>query len=212
MDRPNRSAPASAHLRSAEHPQCPPLPAGDLWVFAYGSLMWDPDFPYVESRLALLRGYHRSFCIWSGRYRGTPAQPGLVLGLDRGGACRGIAYRVAAARVPEAIALLWDREMRRLTYQPRLVRVTHDAGAVAALTFTADPRRSSYAGRLTDRVAAARIAACSGERGPNLQYLANTLRHLDALGLHDARLARIYAHALALSGAGAAGARVRLRP
>jgi cation transport protein ChaC len=183
--------------RHAPHPDCPPLPAGDLWVFAYGSLMWNPDFPHAEVRPALLRGYHRSFCIWSGRYRGTPEHPGLVLGLDRGGACRGIAYRVGTADVEEALRLLWAREMRRLTYRPRVVNVTHDAAVVAALTFTADPRRPSYAGRLTDAQAAARIARSVGERGPNIDYLASTLRHLDELGVRDDRLHRIHALALA---------------
>src|SRR6476660_5856371 len=94
--------------------QCPALPGGDLWVFAYGSLMWDPGFPHVASVPALLRGYHRSFCIWSARYRGTPEQPGLVLGLDRGGACRGIAFRVAEEAVAEVVGILWAREMPRL--------------------------------------------------------------------------------------------------
>lgn len=186
--------------RHSAHPHCPPLPAGDLWVFAYGSLMWDPGFPYVEARPALLRGYHRSFCIWSGRYRGTPEHPGLVLGLDRGGACRGIAYRVATASIDEALRLLWVREMRRLTYRPRVVNVTHDAAVVPALTFTADPGRPSYAGRLSDAEAAARIAVCAGERGPNIDYLANTLRHLDELGVRDDRLQRIYAYARTRAG------------
>ena len=189
-----------ATARHAAHPHCPPLPGGDLWVFAYGSLMWNPDFPHVEARQALLRGYHRSFCIWSGRYRGTPQNPGLVLGLDRGGACRGIVYRVATVDVDEALRLLWVREMRRLTYRPRVVNVAHDAAVVAALAFTADPRSASYAGRLTDAEAAARIAVSAGERGPNIDYLANTLRHLDELGVRDDRLHRIYAHARAHAG------------
>ena len=77
----------------------PPARGKDLWVFAYGSLTWDPGFPFEEARPALLRGYHRAFCLYSTHYRGTPERPGLVLGLDRGGACRGIAYRIAAPRV-----------------------------------------------------------------------------------------------------------------
>ncbi len=174
------------------HPECPPLPRGDLWVFAYGSLMWNPAFPFVESHSALLRGYHRSFCIWSARYRGTPQRPGLVLGLDRGGACRGIAYRIAQERVAEALALLWEREMRRLTYRPRVVKVAVQGARIDALTFVADPRRPSYAGAMTEEEVADRIACCAGVRGANVEYLANTLRHLQALGLRDAHLARIY--------------------
>lgn len=175
------------------HALCPPLPAGDLWVFAYGSLMWDPGFPHLESVPALLRGYHRSFCIWSARYRGTPERPGLVLGLDRGGACRGIAYRVAATDVADVVALLWAREMSRLTYLPRMVGLATRHARVQALAFVADPQKPSYAGRMSDDEVARRIACCAGARGPNVDYLANTVAHLEALGVQDAHLTRIYA-------------------
>lgn len=180
------------------HPRCPALPPGDLWVFAYGSLMWNPEFRHVESTPALLRGYHRSFCIWSARYRGTPERPGLVLGLDRGGACRGIAYRIHEGDVAEALGLLWAREMARLTYCPRVVRVELASVPVAALTFVADPLHQSYAGRMSDDEVARRILCCAGARGPNFEYLSNTLSHLEALGVRDAHLHRIHAIAQAL--------------
>jgi cation transport protein ChaC len=182
------------------HVDLPDLPPGDLWVFAYGSLMWNPGFPHVESAHALLRGYHRSFCIWSPGYRGTPEQPGLVLGLARGGACRGIAYRVAESAVDEALALLWAREMSRRTYRPRVMRIVLEREDIDALTFVADPRRAGYAGRMPEEAVAARIVRCAGARGSNIEYLANTLRHLDALGVHDERLHRIYDAAIALQG------------
>lgn len=169
------------------------LPRGDLWLFTYGSLMWDPGFRFAEGLPALLRGYHRSFCIYSSRYRGTVAKPGLVLGLDRGGACRGIAYRIAANDVPQALETLWLREMRRRVYVPRLLPVATGARRRVALTFLANRGHAGYAGRLALEDCAAIISDCCGERGPNVDYLVNTLRHLDALGVHDHHLHRLLA-------------------
>jgi cation transport protein ChaC len=170
------------------------LPPGELWIFAYGSLMWDPAFRFSASTPALLRGYHRAFCIYSSRYRGTVSAPGLVLGLDRGGACRGIAFCVPAQDVAEALESLWHREMRRGVYLPRLLPV--DVGARqrrTALTFLANRDHAGYAGQLEDNAAAAIIAACCGERGPNVDYLVNTLRHLEELGVHDRHLHNLLA-------------------
>ena len=166
----------------------PPGDGGDLWIFAYGSLIWDPGFPYEEARPALLKGYHRAFCLYSLRYRGTPEKPGLVLGLDRGGACRGIAYRVAAARVPAVMAYLWEREMTLRSYHCRDVDIAVAGRTVRARTFVVDRRHPNYAGKLsTDRTAEI-IACASGQRGACLSYLENTVRHLDQLGLPDRRL------------------------
>jgi cation transport protein ChaC len=164
------------------------LPRGDLWIFTYGSLMWDPGFRFAERVPALLRGYHRSFCIYSSRFRGTVARPGLVLGLDRGGACRGIAYRIAEKDVPHSLELLWLREMRRRVYVPRLLPVASGDGRRVALTFLANRAHDGYAGRLALEHSAAIIAECCGERGPNIEYLVNTLRHLDELGVRDHHL------------------------
>lgn len=174
------------------HRDCPALPPGDLWVFAYGSLMWSPEFDYVRSAPALLRGYHRAFCVRSVRYRGTPERPGLVLGLDRGGSCRGVAFLVGAARVEAAIAQLWAREMPRAVYKPRLVPVRVDGERVQALTFVSDRAHDGYAGRTDLESAARTIASCCGERGPNVDYLANTLEHLEALGIVEPGLRRLY--------------------
>lgn len=169
------------------------LPRGDLWVFTYGSLMWSPCFQFKAAAPALLRGYHRSFCIYSSRYRGTVSAPGLVLGLDRGGACRGTAYRVAAADVPAALDILWRQEMRRRVYIPRLLPVAIGAQRRTALTFLANRGHQGYAGVLELDVAAGIIAACCGERGPNVDYLVNTLRHLDVLGVRDHHLLQLLA-------------------
>lgn len=164
------------------------LPRDELWIFTYGSLMWDPGFRFKVAAPALLRGYHRAFCIYSSRYRGTVAAPGLVLGLDRGGACKGTVYCVAAADIPDALEALWLREMRRRVYVPRLLPVGMSGGRRMALTFLANRCHDGYAGQLELDNAAAIIAACCGERGPNVDYLVNTLRHLDELGVHDRHL------------------------
>lgn len=169
------------------------LPRGDLWVFTYGSLMWDPGFRHVDAQPALLRGYHRAFCIYSSRYRGTAAKPGLVLGLDPGGACKGTVYRIAAADVADALETLWQREMRRGVYVPRMLPVVAAARRRPALAFLANRGHEGYAGRLALESCAAIISDCCGERGPNIDYLVNTLRHLDALGVHDHHLHRLLA-------------------
>lgn len=162
-----------------------------MWIFGYGSLMWDPRFEYVRAAPALLRGYHRAFCVYSVRFRGTPERPGLVLGLDRGGACRGMAFLVAKANVPDVLATLWAREMPRLVYLPRLVPIEVESGKTCALAFLADRTHESYAGRLELDHVAATIATCRGLGGPNIDYLANTLRHLDKLGIRESRLQAI---------------------
>ena len=175
-----------------------PLPRGDLWIFGYGSLMWDPGFPYVQWAPALIYGYHRAFCISSNRWRGTPDRPGLVLGLDRGGACRGIAFLVARADVGPALEALWAREMRRRVYRPQLLRARLPGKEVQALAFVADPKHAGYAGRLSVEQTAERIANCRGARGPNLDYLIRTIKHLAELGVRDHNLLRVLAAARAL--------------
>jgi len=166
----------------------PPLPAGDLWIFAYGSLMWDPGFEFLRAAPALLKGYHRAFCVYSTVYRGTPEQPGLVLGLDRGGACKGIAFLVAAGNVGKVTGQLWQREMSRRVYLPRLLPVEVESRKAIALAFLADPRHEAYAGRLDLDHVAETIAKCSGAGGANMEYLENTLRHLDEMGLREGKL------------------------
>jgi glutathione-specific gamma-glutamylcyclotransferase len=167
---------------------CPALPKGDLWVFAYGSLIWNPGFPYEEARPGLLRGYHRAFCLRSTRYRGTPDCPGLVLGLDRGGACRGIAYRVVAAQARRAMDYLWEREMINLSYHCRDLAVRVAGRPVRARTFVVRRDTGRYFTDLSVGDTARIIAAACGERGTNREYLENTVRHLDQLGIPDRRL------------------------
>ncbi len=171
----------------------------EFWVFAYGSLIWDPGFPWEERALARLRGYHRAMCIYSHVWRGTPERPGLVLGLDRGGSCRGIAYRVAAARAAEVMAYLEARERVTEVYVGRLLPVTLDrpgeppgaAERVRALAYVADRAHRQYAGRLPGEEAARLIRAGHGRGGRNTDYLASTVAHLEELGMADAPLERL---------------------
>ena len=175
-----------------------PVPAGALWVFGYGSLMWDPAIPHDRACSALLRGYHRAFCIYSVGHRGTHEQPGLVLGLNRGGACRGLAYRVPAGEVEQALDALWEREMPRAEYVPRLVRIEIGSRTARALTFIANTAYTHYAGDLSHEHTAGVIARGSGSRGHNLDYLRNTLEHLAALGVRDRGLGRLHQRVLQL--------------
>jgi cation transport protein ChaC len=166
---------------------------GDLWVFGYGSLMWNPGFPHVEVRPALLRGYHRAFCIWSTNYRGTPERPGLVLGLDRGGSCRGVAFRVSATDVAAATDYLMRRELDGYVYHPRQLSVAIDGGPVTALTFVADRAADCYAGKLSPERIAEVIRRGVGNSGRNRDYLIDTLQHMDELGIPDRGLHRVLA-------------------
>lgn len=165
----------------------------DIWVFGYGSLMWNPGFDHEEARPALLHGWHRAFCVYSHRYRGTPECPGLVLGLDRGGSCRGMAYRVAKPRALDALDYLWDREMVNGVYTPRILNPATDGGRVPCHAFTVDRRHYQYAGGLDEVEMVRLIRQGIGLGGHNRDYLANTVRHLDELGIGDGPLHRLMA-------------------
>lgn len=168
--------------------------AADLWVFAYGSLMWEPNFPHAEVRPALLRGYHRALCILSIRNRGTEARPGLVLGLARGGSCAGMALRVAPEHHDATLAYLEQREMATLAYRPKLLPVRLDGGsAVRALAFVADPGHRQYVGDLPAEEAARLVRQGRGSYGNSLDYLRNVVSHLDAIGIADGPLHRVLA-------------------
>jgi cation transport protein ChaC len=156
---------------------------GDFWVFGYGSLMWDPGFDHTAAEPALLHGYHRSFCMYSKRHRGTPARPGLVLALDWGGCCRGMAFRVDRRDAEPVLDYLWDREMVRYAYLPRAVHVEVEGERVPGITFVADRHHESYAGRLAPAAAAAVIRAAHGGRGSNRDYLVSTIEHLRVFGI-----------------------------
>jgi glutathione-specific gamma-glutamylcyclotransferase len=164
---------------------------GDLWIFGYGSLMWDPGFHHAESHPAVVQGYHRRFCVYSYSYRGTRTRPGLVLGLDRGGACRGIVYRVPKRHAKATLAYLWKRELDGGVYRFRKLRVRLARRTLEAYTFVVDRADPGYAAELSLEETARLICQGVGQRGPCVRYLENTVRHIEALGLSDGPLHRL---------------------
>ncbi|HEX6958423.1 MAG TPA: gamma-glutamylcyclotransferase [Ferrovibrio sp.] len=169
-------------------PKIRPAKGEPLWVFGYGSLMWDPGFPYLEVKVARLWGHHRGFCVWSHRYRGTPEKPGLVLGLMPGGSCKGRAFRVRKRDEEAVIDYLYRREMVTGVYKPGFHTARIDGRPVKVMAFVADPQHKQYAGHLSEDQVVEVIANCRGQRGPNAVYLANTVAHLDELGIADTPL------------------------
>jgi len=186
-----RVHPDLASLTHVERPRLAPADGEDFWVFGYGSLMWHPGFAHVEVRPGLLHGYHRRFCIYSFRYRGTPKVPGLVLGLDRGGSCRGLVYRVPAAEREEVIDYLTEREMLTGVYIPSWLKVATAQGPVRAASFVVDPAHEQYVGHLSLEETAEMIVQGHGQRGACREYLANTVAHLEGLGIGAGSLKRL---------------------
>jgi cation transport protein ChaC len=162
-----------------------------LWVFGYASLMWNPGFPVAERELATLRGYHRSFCMSSIHHRGTVEKPGLVLALDEteGAVCAGLALRVPDEAAADAVAYLRERELISSAYVERLVPLMLAHGeTVTALAYVVDRAHEQYVAHLTLEEQAEIIAGATGGRGPNTEYLWNTVAHLEELGITDPEL------------------------
>jgi cation transport protein ChaC len=165
---------------------------GDLWVFGYGSLMWRPGFDFEDRALATVRGYHRSLCIYSHVHRGSPDRPGLVLGLDRGGTCRGVAFRVAASLREATVAYLREREQVTLVYhEANLPATLADGRRARVLAYVVEPRHRQYAGRLPLAELVRLVRQGVGISGRNADYVRNTHDHLTALGIADRTLASI---------------------
>jgi cation transport protein ChaC len=178
----------------------PDLGKSDLWVFGYGSLIWRPGFPFAENQPARLHGYHRSLCVFSHVHRGTPERPGLVLGLDRGGICRGVAFRVAASDAVETVAYLRAREQATSVYVERYMPVRlADGRALKALVYVADRGHLQYAGRLPAEERFALVRDGRGGSGPNPDYVLQTHEHLRKMGVIDPVLADL-AHRLSIGG------------
>jgi glutathione-specific gamma-glutamylcyclotransferase len=163
----------------------------DLWVFGYGSLMWRPGFDYIERVPARLIGLHRALCVYSFVHRGTPERPGLVLGLDRGGMCRGIAFRVAAAAREPTVSYLRAREQVTTVYLETMRRIEFEEEArrqVRALCFIVDRSHVQYAGRLTLAACLHHVRQGHGSSGPNRDYVIETVHALEALGYRESEL------------------------
>lgn len=171
-----------------EEPDTLPDP---LWVFGYGSLIWNPGFPVVERRLARLADFHRSFCMSSIHHRGTEESPGLVLALDPvpGGVCTGVAFAVPEREAVATVDYLRERELISSAYVERVLPVTlEDGTTVRALAYVVDTAHMQYVGGMDLEEQAQIIARAVGGRGPNTEYLWNTVSHLGELGIRDKEL------------------------
>jgi cation transport protein ChaC len=169
----------------------------DVWLFGYGSLIWNPVLAYAERRPATVHGYHRSFCLWSRINRGTPDRPGLVLALERGGRCTGVAYRLPEREAELDLRLLWRREMLLGSYDPRWVQASGPDGKFRALAFVIDVHRAGYAGKLGDDAVIERLTDGCGKLGTGLDYLRQTIAGLARSGIRDPYLLRLDALARA---------------
>ncbi|MCX7286576.1 MAG: gamma-glutamylcyclotransferase [Rhodobacterales bacterium] len=170
--------------------------SGEVWIFAYGSLIWNPEFDFDTECLGTLSGWHRSFCLgWVRIYRGTPERPGIMLALDRGGSCRGVVFRLPQVAIDENLTRILRREMPIKRDKPpcRWVTVRTDAGPVRAIAFPISRSSPAYLPDLTEEMVVQALATAAGERGSMAEYLASTVEHLEARGIHDRYLWRMQA-------------------
>ena len=165
--------------------------SGGVWLFGYGSLIWNPAFHFSDRLIGRVFGWHRRFCLWTHLGRGCPERPGLVLGLERGGSCHGAVFHIAAELALEELAIVWRREMISGAYVPRWVGVHTPVGTLRAITFVINHAHERYASYLSDERVAEAIATAQGWLGPCADYLINTVDHLAALGIHDRPLERL---------------------
>ena len=167
----------------------------ELWIFGYGSLMWRPGFDFVDCTLAWVHGYHRALCIYSHVHRGTPQSPGLVLGLDHGGSCQGVVFRIASSKREETIAYLRERELVTSVYLEKFVTLRlKDGSRKRAIAYVVDRRHNQYAGPLSIEKMTQLIVKGLGVNGDNSAYVRNTYEHLQRLNIYDAQLAEVIRH------------------
>lgn len=181
QDDATRTAQIEAMLGRAPDPR-------HVWVFAFGSLIWNPAFHHVERRAARVFGWHRSFCLWVRAGRGSPELPGLMLSLESGGSCAGVAYRIAPDAVHSELDVLWRREMFTGAYRPVWTTARTPQGPVAAIAFAVNRDHDRYAPGLDAAAIAQRLACAAGPLGRGCDYLYDTVAHLRELGLRDERL------------------------
>ena len=164
----------------------------DIWLFAYGSLIWSPMIEFIEKRKVRLFGYHRKFCMWTKLGRGSPDHPGLILALEPGGSTKGIAFRISRKNVEKELKLVWDREMIGGSYVPRVVKLQmiddNKTEYVDAIAFIMNRDHENYTGKLTIEEEVNAIHGAKGPLGKCEDYLFNTVKHLDELGLSDNKL------------------------
>ena len=163
-------------------------PGEDIWLFAYGSLLWNPTIYFKEMRNGQLRGYHRRFCMETVLGRGTPEKPGLMLALDHGGSCHGIAYRIDRAVAEHELKIVWDREMISTAYVARVLPLVTDQGPLKAITFTINRNSKQYTGKMAVEKVAAVIARSGGPMGDCSEYLFQTIEKMTELNIQDKHL------------------------
>ncbi len=166
---------------------------GRVWVFAFGSLIWNPAFLHAERRVARVHGWHRRFCLWVKAGRGTPDNPGLMLSLESGGSCAGVVYRLAPGTERSELDVLWRREMFTMSYRPVWVVARTPDGPVHAVAFAANREHDRYAPGLDPDAIAHHLATGAGRLGRCCDYLFDTVAHLRELGIRDAALERLEA-------------------
>ena len=165
-----------------------------VWVFGYGSLIWNPAFHFAERRTAFIYGYHRQFCLWAWAGRGSPQQPGLMLAMERGGSCHGVAYRLHRRQTESELDVVWRREMGAMAYLPIWVKVRTPQGIEHAVAFIANRAHERYIADLDQRETTRLLANGSGPLGHCRDYLYDTVAHLRALGIRDRRMEALEIH------------------
>jgi cation transport protein ChaC len=176
-----RNAQVEAILAQAPHP-------GRVWVFAFGSLIWNPAFHFVERRTARIHGFHRQFCLWARAGRGSAEKPGLMLSLVSGGSCTGVAYRLAARAAATELDVLWRREMATMAYRPVWTTAHTPKGPEPAVAFSANRLHERYVPGLEEEAVARYLSTGAGPMGRCCDYLFDTVAHLRQLGIRDRRL------------------------